>query len=757
MSGSPIPIVWAKLRPPMLPDHMVERMRLREHLWEVADAPLVAIVAPAGYGKTTAAAQLVGDSPGALVWVALEPSDDEPVRFWSYVASGLCAAGVDADLAYGHLADGPTAVDAAVTALRAAVESHHEPVTIVLDDLHVIENESVNRSLSELLRQPVDGLQIVATSRRDLALPVGRLRSHGRLGELRTDELAFDGAEAEMLLSSAFGLDDMTDAQLDALSRRTEGWPVGLYLAGLSLRDHPDIDGQVARFAGDTRHLSEYLVAEVIDDLDDDTRAFALATSIVTMLDPSLCDHLTGQPGSLAILRRLLARNVFITTIDESATMFRYHPLFRERLASTLAEEHPEILATLHSRASIWCERNGDRDGAVMHAADAGDIDRARELILASWLEFGDAGSFTSLEQWVRRLGDDARNNFAIALSMGWGMLNLNRHEEIEPWLEHAAAAADDPAGVRQVLLESSCIRGHEARHLGDVDAIVRHAGIAMANADFTATLEVDGGPTRLVGVTANTLVVAASAAYWTGDLATAEEQAEAAVALARGTGEKSTVISGYAHLALVAAEQGDLERAQAHADQALQLVETERDEQFHRPTLAHIARAMAARISGRLADAGASLDHAERIEATPRELLHLALIETERALVEHAAGNRTDARAALRRARAIVAECPSARFDDRLRRTENAIRFAAIDVAAAEGPVPIGVRELTEKELAVLALLPHGLSRRDLASQLHVSENTVKTHLTAIRHKLGVPGRGDLVARATELGLMSR
>jgi ATP/maltotriose-dependent transcriptional regulator MalT len=305
------------------------------------------------------------------------------------------------------------------------------------------------------------------------------------------------------------------------------------------------------------------------------------------------------------------------------------------------------------------------------------------------------------------------------------------------------------------VLLESSCIRGHEARHLGDVDAIVRHADIAMANADFSDTLETGARASRLVGVTANTLVVAASAAYWTGDLTAAEQHAKAAVTHARGSGEKSTVISGYAHLALVAAERGDVEQAQAHADQSLQLVESERDEQFHRPTMAHIARAVAARIGGRLADAGASLDDAERIEATPRELLHLARIETERALVEHAAGNRTEARAALRRARAIVAECPSAHFDDRLRQTENAIRFAAIDVAAADGPVPIGVRELTEKELAVLALLPHGLSRRELASQLHVSENTVKTHLTAIRHKLGVPGRGDLVAKATELGLI--
>lgn len=735
----------------MLQEHLVDRLRLRAN----PDAALVAIVAPAGYGKTTAAAQLVGESDSALAWVALEPADDDPVRFWSYVASGLCAAGVDADRAYHHLTDGATAVDAATTALLAAIEQHDQPVTIVLDDFQVIENESILQSLSDLLRHPVDGLQIVVTSRRDLALPVGRLRGQGRLAELRIDQLAFEPEEAAALLESTFGLDSITPDQLDALNQRTEGWPVGLYLAGLSLRDHPDIDAQVERFAGDTRHLSEYLVAEVIDDLDDETRAFALATSIVTVLEPELCDFVTGQSGSLAILRRLLAGNVFITALDESATMFRYHPLFRERLMSTLTEEHPEILASLHSRASLWSERNGDRDGAVMHAADAGDLDRARDLVLGSWLEFATAGSFTTLERWVRRLGKDAETNPFVSLSMAWGMLNLNRHDEIEPWLGHAAAAASDESETRQVLLEGGCIRAHLGRHIGDVDLLSEQATSALENADLDYLPEPGEAPSRQVGITGMALAVAATAAFWAGEMDTAGEHASAAIVQGRASGDPSTVVIGYAYLAIIAAEQEEFETASAHADQAQQLITTDRDEQFHRPTIVHIARAIIARSQGRLADAAESLDQAERTEAVSQEKLHLALIETERARVEHATGNRAEARAALRRARTIVDECPAPRFDERLRLTENAIRFAAVDLDAASGPVPLGLNEMTEKELAVLALLPHGLSRKELAAQLHVSENTVKTHLTAIRHKLAVPGRGDLVEKARELGLL--
>jgi LuxR family maltose regulon positive regulatory protein len=242
----------------------------------------------------------------------------------------------------------------------------------------------------------------------------------------------------------------------------------------------------------------------------------------------------------------------------------------------------------------------------------------------------------------------------------------------------------------------------------------------------------------------------AASAAYWAGEVELARERAVEALALLEDPGLSLERVFLYQYLAIVAADAGDNEAALAHADQALTLVDPGK-ETSHLPTLAHLARSIALLGLGRPVDAGAALDDARRVAGHRREPLNDAAIELHQARLLHQAGDQEAARAAVRAARGIVADLPDPRFDDRIRSTENAIRFVATDADA----LPVGARELTERERAVLALLPHDLSRRELARQLHVSENTVKSHLTSIRHKLGVAGRDSIVERAVDLGLI--
>jgi LuxR family maltose regulon positive regulatory protein len=153
----------------------------------------------------------------------------------------------------------------------------------------------------------------------------------------------------------------------------------------------------------------------------------------------------------------------------------------------------------------------------------------------------------------------------------------------------------------------------------------------------------------------------------------------------------------------------------------------------------------------GRPADADGALAEAERIDQLSDEPLLSAAIELERARIRHQAGDRSGARAAIRAAEKIVEHLPDPRFEGRLRAARNDVRFAAKAITN-----PTAGPELSDRELAVLELLPHRLPRRDLAAQLHVSENTLKTHLTSIRHKLGVSGRASIVDRARELGLLT-
>ncbi|MEM7338081.1 MAG: LuxR C-terminal-related transcriptional regulator [Actinomycetota bacterium] len=748
MAAPPIPLIWAKLSPPILSDRSLARPELIDALARPGVA-LTAIVAPAGYGKTTAAVQVAQRLGAPTAWVALEPADDEPVRFWTYLAAALSGAGVvGAEGTYARLADAAADLTLATTSLRSAVEAHAQAVTLVLDDLHTVSDETA-APLGEWLRHPPSNLRIVCTSRGDLPLPVGRLRSAGRLSEARVADLAFGVDESADLLAATFGVDHLSPAQLAALGERTEGWPAGLYLAGLALRDGTDVDAQLARFTGDTRRLTEYLGTEAMDGLDEELRAFVLACSVVSVLHPDLCDQLTGHVGSLGLLRRLVAANVFTAALDEAATVFRFHPLFREHLGSALAAEHPDVLHDLHDRASRWYEGNGDSDEAISHAIAAGTADRAQRLVSECAIHYANAGHFATISSWVEGLRRIGGANTDTALLMAWAMLNLRMYADMDRWLGVAAELAG-PRDQSLLASQEASIRSHRARHDGDVGAMVAAGRDALASAAPADDGLDDGWVITRQGGYGAAMTVGAAAAYWAGEPDRARTELQAAVAISRTNGLALEIVFGQSYLALIEAESGNADLALALGDQTLGLVRGD-DERPYQPTLAHLARSIALADLGRPGDATDAIAAARRMLDYRREPLYEAAVELQQARLHHLAGDRDAARAAVRTARAITEGLPDARFDDRIRATENQIRFVARD----QPDLPVGARELTDREQAVLVLLPHGLSRRELAGQLHVSENTIKTHLTSIRHKLGVSGRESIVDRAVDLGLL--
>ncbi len=749
MTAPPIPLVWAKLKPPVLPVDAVRRPGLLANLIE-SDATLTAIVAPPGYGKTTTAVQLVEQLDQPMAWLSLEPADSTPARFWTYVAAAFQSAGVErAAHTYQHLAD--AGVDAAVLALRAAVDGFGAPLVLVLDDMHAIDHPEIEAQLSDWLRHPISNLRMICTSRSDLPLPVGRLRGQGLLAEARIDQLAFTPEESAALLQRTFGLESLTVEQLDSLAGRTEGWPVGVYLAGLTLRDEPDIDTQLARFAGDTRHLTEYLATEAMEGITDDVRAFVLSTSIVNVLGPDLCDALTGTPGSLKTLRELVADNVFTSALDSGGTMFHYHPLFREHLQSALASEHPEQVQELHSRASAWFEANGDIDDAIVHATAAGEVDRAEKLIVSTSLLFANAGHFETVINWVAALGDPAQRRTEIGLMMAWTRLNLRNYRELELWMDWSERSARTDLESHIVSLHLPTLRAHRARHEGNVTEMVNHAReVAERDGESPQPDELASlflRPDAARGAAKSAL---GSALFWAGDAENSTRHLIDSLAIARASDILIEVIFCYSYLAINAAEGGDAATALAHADQALGLV-TPGQESHLQPSIAYLARSIALLSLGRPGDASIDLERASQLASIRTEPLVDAAIELQRARVLHRMGDIEGARKAVRESKTIVADLPDAQFDARIRSVESEIRFVARDV----DDLPIGARELTDREQAVLALLPHGLKRKELAEQLHVSENTVKTHLTSIRHKLGVSGRSSIVDRAIELGLL--
>ena len=196
--------------------------------------------------------------------------------------------------------------------------------------------------------------------------PCGRLRLDGRLVELRGTDLAFREDEARQLLT-AVSERDLSDHDVQVLTERTDGWAVGLQLAGISLRHQSDVTAAITSFAGSDRLIAEFLLEEVLDRLEPDIRTFLLQTSVLDWLSVDLCDTVTGAGNARAMLAELEDRSLFVIPLDLSRTNFRYHHLFAELLRYQLKAEDPTAARSLHARAAQWLHDHGRAEESIEH------------------------------------------------------------------------------------------------------------------------------------------------------------------------------------------------------------------------------------------------------------------------------------------------------------------------------------------------------------------------------------------------------
>ncbi len=364
---------------------IVPRDELVARLAGSARCKLALVCAPAGWGKTVLLAQWRASEaePRPFAWVSLDAGDDDPVRFWSYVVGALrtVVPGFGGDVSTTLPNAGSALVEAVLPQLINDLAALPEPVVLVLDDFHLLQDERVHASLGFLLRHLPRTVQLVLTSRGDPPLPLARLRAACELIEIRAPELQFDPAHADALLNGSLAL-GLNAGDIELLRRRTEGWPAGLQLAGLSLRDRDDRSGFIRTLAGDDRQIGDYL-HEVIEGAPRAMREFLLRTSILERMCAPLCDAVTGSSDGAALLGEAFRSNLFVVALDDRGRWFRYHHLLRDLLRHELERRR----AGAHRRAARTRlglvrerrrPRRGDRPRDRRRAGRRGDrADRA--------------------------------------------------------------------------------------------------------------------------------------------------------------------------------------------------------------------------------------------------------------------------------------------------------------------------------------------------------------------------------------------
>jgi ATP/maltotriose-dependent transcriptional regulator MalT len=397
----------AKLMLPRAQWGILRRPRLLHSLDRDRAAALTLVDAPVGYGKTILLRSWCAEQSRTVAWITLDAADADPVRLWTYVASAVDR--VEEGLgrpALTRLAAPGAPIELAVDQLLNGLLAYGRPLAIVLDDLHLLGSEASFRSIEHPVERLPDNVRVLATTRSDPPVRLGRLRARSTLSEIRAGELAFTVDEARELLVRRAGI-ELADEHLELLVQRTEGWPAGLYLAALWLRNLTDPREGVRAFAGGHRHVADYLAGEVLESLAPDMKGFLMRTSVLGRLSPELCDAVLDRQDSAAVLADLVRSNVFIVALDGRGEWYRYHHLFGELLRLELAETQLAEPAELHRRAAAWYRERGLVEDAIEHAAAAGDHATVAEVLAEHELELFRSGRVALFLSWIKRLAPE--------------------------------------------------------------------------------------------------------------------------------------------------------------------------------------------------------------------------------------------------------------------------------------------------------------------------------------------------------------
>ncbi len=734
-----------KLHPPTARKEWVERQELIGYLTAVT-AKLVLVDAPAGSGKTTLVAQWLSSTAEARpsAWISLDPDDNDPARLWWQVVCALQRACPKLDAGDILLALRAPAPDLPGTLLPILVNELSrlpEPVVLVLDDYHAIRDRRCHDQVAFLLLHLPPAVQLVLITRADPPLPLARLRAAGQLAEIRARDLRFGPRQVAELVAAAAGI-EVSEADLADLTRRTEGWPAGVYLASLALRGHPSPSAFIRQFTGNSRFVVDFLAEEVLSHQPAAIRQFLARTSILNRFCAPLCDTVVGSASAAEIMDILERENLFVVPLDDTRQWFRYHRLFAQVLRSELARTEPEIVPALHERASDWLRRSGSADEAFSHARSAGNIAGAISLIAGNWYAYVDSGQVATVRGWLSSLGDETVTADPVAAHCGaWAAALSGDRESLRRWLPILEAAGHDgplPDGIRSLQSSAALLKGTFG-FLG--------IGPMRDAAAQAVTLETDpASPWHALARASY-----AGALYWSGDVDEAAAQARTAVS---GTGSIAVVrMLGFALLALIAVDQGHLDEAEQLARTAREIVADPDSGLGAAPqsSLAFTAVGAVSASRGRLAEARREFERALGIRRSQPGISPWPTLEILVRLVPvlSAAGDRPGAVALAEEARLLLVSAPDGAGTqlDRLDRLERRL-------AGRPREVPPG-GSLTEREAAVLRLLRGTLSVREIGEQLYVSQNTIKTHVSAIYRKLGVSTRQEAITQGRNINIL--
>jgi LuxR family maltose regulon positive regulatory protein len=733
-------ITEAKLFLPPIRPGIVRRNELVDRLRTSDTVSVVAINAPAGYGKTTLLAEWAERDGRPFAWVSVDEGDGDPVVFLRHIAVALDRIEAIEPRVFEAIAiTTGTSPGRVLSRLGSALSTRARPFVLVLDDLDKLADSQATDVVSTIAGYIPRGSMMALAARAVPNIGLPRLRADGRLVEVGVDDLALSPTQAQRLLRGA-GV-RATKGEAAELADATEGWPVGLYLAALSLQEQRRSTLPPIRFNGDDRFVVDYVRSEVLGRLSRERQRFLTRSSILDRLNGSLCDAVLGRSGSARTLESIERQNLLLVPLDRQREWYRYHNLFRDVLRAELARREPETIPELHRKAADRFEELGRLEDALVHAHASGDEQRAIELLQRMSLAFYRVGRIATLRRWFDRLGDDviARNG-GLALMAAWIAALGGDPVGADRWVSVAdRTPLSGPSLHGTASLRSSAAIVHAQMSLGGAEAMYQEARLAVREESGTS-------PFR-----AAALGHLGLATLIRGDEVGADALFAEASEVGMRIGAMPVASVALAERSLIATSRGDRAAADEHAQRARAVVHDAHLDEHITTGPVHAASARVALRAGDEEQARVELSAAQRLRPILTWGFPTISVQTrlELARVHVGLSDVPGARTLLAEVDEILTHRP-----DLGTLTSQAIELRTHVGSVRAGRSP-GPTTLTAAELRLLTFLPTHLSFREIGARLFVSPNTVKTQAISIYRKLAVSARSDAVQAARDLHLL--
>ncbi len=434
-------LITTKLYIPSARQGIVQRERLKQLITQGVEQKLTLIAAPAGSGKSTLLADWVAQNETVVAWLSLDEEDNDLKRFLTYLIHAIqphCLAGCGEKMLTALKAPAPASVERLLPLLINDLATIPEKLVIILEDYQVIEQQSVHDALIFLITYLPVAVHLIIATRIDPPFPLAKWRANRDLNEIRVTDLRFTGEEACNMLNAMLP-EKLSREEIAVIEARTEGWAVGLQLAGLALKDQADVSQFINQFGGSHRFVIDYLTDEVFKQQPPAVQAFLLASSLLKQFNADLCNAVMARDDSVQMLNLLEAANLFLLALDDNRHWYRYHHLFTDLLRYKLEHSNIFSIGDLRRRAIEWYAANGLIAEALHHAFALQDFDQAAALIAPQTSPMIGRGETQILQRWIERLPEATLKKYPnLAVSLAW-LYNLNNQgQPLEPLLQMA-------------------------------------------------------------------------------------------------------------------------------------------------------------------------------------------------------------------------------------------------------------------------------------------------------------------------------